>query len=576
VPHCVNASHELKVRSKVFAWATCAFLSMVFCATLSMDGCASATSSSSPATTGTGTGTTGTGTTGGGTGTPGPKATVTASARLLDQTTFGPTTADMSNVETIGIPAYLAAQYQAAQTALPVLPATLPTQCTNNPTACLESEFWQTSITAPDQLRQRVALSLSEIFVTSTQTVNANSMVTYYNMLGKDAFTNWRTIMEDVTLSTSMGAYLNMLNSAKPPTGQIANENFAREMMQLFSTGIDLINPDGSLKLDSTGNPIPVYTEAQVQAFARVYTGWTYAKAGGGSPPNFPYGTANYTLPMAAVETAHDMTQKVLLNGTVLSASQTAAMDLKSGLDNLFAHPNLPPFVCRQLIQHLVTSSPSPAYVERVATVFADNGAGVRGDMQSVLTAIFTDLEARAGDTNAAFDSGHLREPILYITAALRGLNYTSSNTDATNLWAYTPLTSYAISLGQEPLRSASVFNFFPPEYIIPSSTLNAPEFSLENSATVVLRLTLADHFAGNHVSGFTTTSLGAAGSLGLLAKTPADLVDALGMMCLHGQMSSAMRTSILSAINGLTDQGQRARVATYLVLSSSQYKILH
>jgi len=539
---------------------------------VSLSGCG-AGASTAATTTGGGGGGTGTGGSGG--GTTGPKATVTASARLLDQTTFGPTLSDMTHVESVGIPAYLNEQYALPQTALAVLPAPAPVQCMNNVTPCMESEFWQASITAQDQLRQRVALALSEQFVTSTQMVDSRSMVKYYNTLGADAFTNWRKIMEDVTLSTAMGNYLNMLQSAKPPSGQIANENFGREMMQLFSTGIDALNADGSTKLDGGGKPISVYSEAQVQAFARVYTGWTYAKADGTAPTTYPNYLQNFNYPMVAVDNAHDMTQKVLLNGTTLSPGQTAAQDLKGALDNIFAEPSLPPFVCRQLIQHLVTSFPSPAYVQRVATVFADNGSGVRGDMKSVLTTIFTDIEARAGDTNMAFDGGHLREPILYITAIMRGLGYTSTNTDPTNLWAYIGLDGYASSLGQEPLRSASVFNFFPPEYVIPASKLNAPEFSLENTASVVLRLSQADRFATNHISGF-TADFTPTGTLGVLAAVPATLVDSLGMMFLHGQMPTTMRTNLIGAISGLTDNGQRARVATYLVLSSSQYKVIH
>ena len=200
----------------------------------------------------------------------------------------------------------------------------------------------------------------SEIFVVSTNSVNARSVTTYQNMLAKDAFTNFATIMKDVSLSPAMGGYLNMLNSNKPATGQIANENYPRELMQLFTTGIDTLNPDGTLQLDSSGNPIPVYTETQVQAFARAYTGWTYANSTGGASTKFPNGTANYDFPMAAVESAHDTTAKILLNGTTLPAGQTAEQDLAGALANIFAHSNVGPFVCRQLIQHLVDQQSQP------------------------------------------------------------------------------------------------------------------------------------------------------------------------------------------------------------------------
>ncbi|MBS1813381.1 MAG: DUF1800 domain-containing protein [Acidobacteria bacterium] len=505
-----------------------------------------------------------------------PAATVTAAARLLDQTSFGPTTDSIAHVQTVGLQGYLKEQFALPATTLPAVPATLPAQCSNTPVACVESEFWEASLTANDQLRQRVALALSEQWVTSTQSVNGNAVLAYYNVLLNDAFSNWRTIMEDVTLSPSMGLYLNMLNSAKAPAGQIANENFAREMMQLFSTGLYMLNDDGTEKKDANGNSIPVYTEAQVQAFAKAYTGWTYAAADGSSPANFPNRTVNYTSPMAPVESAHDMTQKTLLNGTVIPAGGSARNDLKIALDNIFAHENLPPFVCRQLIQHLVTSTPSDAYVARVAAVFRDNGKGVRGDMKAVLTAILMDTEARAGDTNSAYDGGHLREPIFYITSVMRALGYSSTITDPANLWRYTSLSTQAAALGEEPLRSASVFNFFPPEYVIPETTLNAPEFSLENTASVTLRLTLADKLATNKLSNFKTTAFSSGGTLYSLAGSPGDLVDTLGVMFLHGQMPSNMRTTIVNAITGISDPATRARVATYLVMSSSQYKVMH
>jgi uncharacterized protein (DUF1800 family) len=368
-----------------------------------------------------------------------------------------------------------------------------------------------------------------------------------------------------------MGGYLNMLNSAKAPAGQIANENYARELMQLFTIGIDQLNDDGTLKLDGSGNPIQNYTEAQVQAFARAYTGWTYATSTGGSPTKFPNGTPNYFAPMAAVESEHDATAKTLLNGTVLAAGQTAEEDLNGALANIFNHPNVGPFVCRQLIQHLVTSNPSPAYVSRIAAVFANNGSGVRGDMQAVIRAILEDTEARAGDSDATYDGGHLREPILWITNFLRGVGFT--NTDPNG--SYFSLSNYSNNLNERPYRSGSVFNFFPPSYVIPQTTLNAPEFDLENTASAILRLSLANTMVFNKITGF-NVDLSATGTLGqIAAASPANLVDTLGTMFMHGQMPSDMRTEILNSISGLST-AQQVRVATYLVITSSQYKIMH
>jgi len=500
-------------------------------------------------------------------------AAIPAAARLLDQATFGPTLNDIQHVQTIGLDAYITEQFNTPDTPLANIPSPLPALClsANTPTNCEESEWWQTVLTGHDQLRQRVALALSELFVISSNSDNATTITYYHNTLAQDAFTNFATIMHDVTVSPGMGAYLNMLNSNKPPTGQIANENYARELMQLFTIGLFELNQDGTMQLDGSGNPIPTYTQAQVQAFARAYTGWTYATAAGGVPTKFPNGTPNYLAPMVAVETAHDTTAKTVLGGTVIPAGQTAEQDLSDALNNIFNQPNVGPFVCKQLIQHLVTSTPSPAYVARISAVFANNGDGVRGDMQPVIRAILEDQEARAGDTNPAYDGGHLREPMLWMTNFLRAVGFT--NTDANG--SYFSLSNYSNNLTERPYRSGSVFNFFPPSYVIPQSTLNAPEFDLENTATAILRLSLADSLVNNKISGF-TINLSASSSLGqIAAANPGNMVDTLGVMFMHGQMPANMRSQILSTINGL-GTAQQVRVATYLVISSSQYKVIH
>jgi uncharacterized protein (DUF1800 family) len=505
------------------------------------------------------------------------KATITAAARLLDQATFGPTVTDIAHVQQVGIDAYLSEQFKVAQTLEPDIPATPTAICTaTNFLPCQQSEWWKTALTGPDQLRQRVAFALSEIFVVSSIVLDARFITPYQNILVKDAFGNFSTLLNDVSLSPAMGAYLNMLNSNKPASGQIANENFARELMQLFTTGINLLNPDGSLQLDAGGNPIPVYTQAQVQAFARAYTGWTYATSTGAAPTNFPNGTVNYDSPMAAVESAHDTTAKTLLNGTVLPAGQSAEQDLSGALANVFQQPNVGPFVCRQLIQHLVASNPSAAYVTRVSAIFADNGSGVRGDMQAVIRAILEDPEARAGDTSSTSDGGHLREPALYVTDVLRGL----SATNTSSVGDYSSPGNYVSALGERPYASPSVFNFFPPNYVIPGTTTNAPEFAQENTANAILRLTLADNLVYNRISSF-TIDLSATSSLGVIASQTGvalvdagNLVDALGVIFMHSQMPAQMRSELVNHVATLTNIPQRVRVATYLVITSSQYKV--
>ncbi|WP_232298821.1 DUF1800 domain-containing protein [Granulicella tundricola] len=506
------------------------------------------------------------------------KVPVAAASRLLDQATFGPTLADIQHVQTVGLDGYLTEQFATPATVLADVPNPQPATCTNVPANCAQSEWWQAALTGQDQLRERVAFALAEMFVISSNSVNGYTITPYQNLLTKDAFGNFSTVMKDVTLSTGMGAYLNMLNSYKPGNGQIANENYSRENMQLFTIGINELNEDGTATLDGSGNMIPAYTQAQVQAFARAYTGWTYATATGGSPTKYPNGTANFDMPMAAVESAHDVTAKVLLNGTTLPANQTAEQDLDGALANLFAHKNVGPFVCKQLIQHLVASNPSGAYVKRVATVFADNGSGVRGDLKAVVYAILMDPEARAGDTNTAAEGGHLREPVLYLANVMRGLGY--SNTDPNGYYA--TLSNYSGNLSEKPYAAGSVFNFFPPSYVIPGTTVNAPEFSLENTASAVLRLTLANSLVYNGISGF-TVDLSATSALGIMASKTGNaatdsgnLVDALGTIFMHGQMPTNMRTAIVNHVMTLTNIPQRVRVATYLVITSSGYKVMH
>src|SRR5882757_1374410 len=355
-----------------------------------------------------------------------PPVSLAAATRLVDQTTFGPTLSAVQNVQQLGVAAYLAQQFATPTTRMPAIPNPPVAICPNGTHACAQSAFWKNALTANDQLRQRVAFALSEIFVVSTAMVNARTIPSYQNLLADDAFGNFRQLLNDVTTSPAMGAYLNMLNSNAAPAGQIANENYARELMQLFTTGLYRLNADGSLQLDGQGMAQPVYTQAQVQAYARALTGWTYANATGGVPTSFPNGVPNFDQPMRAIEVAHDMSAKALLSGVTLPAGQTAEQDLSGVIDSIFNHPNVGPFVGRQLIQHLVTGNPSPTYVGRVAAVFANNGSGVRGDMKAVLKGILNDPEARAADSDPTAAGGHLREPILYFTGILRALQFTN------------------------------------------------------------------------------------------------------------------------------------------------------
>jgi uncharacterized protein (DUF1800 family) len=367
-----------------------------------------------------------------------------------------------------------------------------------------------------------------------------------------------------------------MVNNDKPnPTANThANENYARELMQLFTLGLYALNADASLKLDSSNKPIPTYDQNEVQAFARAFTGWTYP-----TQPGMTLMKHNPTYwlgPMEALDSNHDTAAKTLLSGTTLPAGQTALQDLNGALDDLFNHPNIGPFVSKRLIQHLVTSNPSGAYVRRVADVFASGnfagfGSGQRGDMKAVIAAILLDPEARRGDdpNTAVATDGHLREPILYIANLLRAFGAASDGAGPVN---------FASSLSEPPLRSPSVFNFFPPDYQIPGTTLLGPEFNLQTTATSLARINFVNSFVYGAIGGGTSVDFT---PYATLAGTDVNqLVDSLNTLLLHGTLSSSARASIVAAVNavpsGATQHLNQAKAAIYVITSSSQYQVEH
>jgi len=502
--------------------------------------------------------------------------TVSAAVRFLEQSTFGPTPALVTQVQQTGFPEFLTGQFAASGSTYPdpasTVTSLLPTQ----------QVFFTNALNNPDQLRQRVALALSEMWVTSGFTVPPQGMAPYMRLLLQDAFVNYRTLMNDVSLSPAMGLYLNMVNNDNPPSGQHANENYARELMQLFTLGLDQLNEDGTLQLDSGGNPIPTYTQANVEAFALAYTGWTYPTQTGMTLAK--HNPAYWIGPMVPFETNHNMTAKVLLsvNGTAvtLPAGQSAENDLSGALDNIFAQPGLPPFVCKQLIQHLVSSNPSSAYVKRVADVFTSGtfsgggvtiGSGQRGDMQAVIAAILLDSEARRGDSTATANpgDGHLREPILYIANILRAFGAATDGAAPAN---------FGSSMSESVMDSPSVFNFFPPDYGIPGTSLLGPEFDLETTATTLVRANFINSFVYGSIGAGTTVSFTTYANLAANPNASGQLLDSLNALLLHNSMTSDARASILAAVNavptGSTQNLLRAQAAIYLILSSSQYQV--
>jgi uncharacterized protein (DUF1800 family) len=538
---------------------------------------------------------------GGSSGSPSPAATqpttpatgAADAARLLEQATFGVTASDVAHVQSVGIDAYLNEQmaYPPTQyTGYSYTPHTAPAGCigdgSNPPDASslcardqysafqVQRDFFIHALNNPDQLRQRVAFALSQIMVVSSVEIyEAYGLANYQNVLLRDALGNYRTLLQDVALSPTMGHYLDMANSdeTNPQNGTVPNQNFAREVLQLFSIGLVELNSDGTQQLDANGAPIPTFDGTTIEGFASVFTGWSY--------PPLPGAVSQWTNPidfdgtMVAFPDHHQPGTKALLNGYTVPANQTPGQDLTDALDNIFNHPNVGPFISQQLIQHLVTSNPSPGFVARVAAVFANNGAGVRGDLSAVVRAILTDTEAR-GAAPATELFGHLREPALFITSTLRSLGGQSDGVLP---------RSASSAMGQPIFSPDTVFSFYPPSYQIPGTHTVAPEFGIDNAATALARANFINTVimqSGAAPNPTVTGSTGTTINLAPLssATDTAALIAQLNQLLMHGTLPSDASNIILTAANSAaansTDPLAAARSAAYLILTSAQYQV--
>ncbi|HEY2614243.1 MAG TPA: DUF1800 family protein [Chthoniobacterales bacterium] len=498
--------------------------------------------------------------------------TLADAGRFLSQSTFGPTDELIALVQKQGFDGFLNDQFAA-----PVSShlAFVDASGVNPPTITQTNDAWWTyAISAPDQLRQRVAFALSEFFVVSNSTKNLGNqpgaLPGYMDVLVKGAFGNFRQLLEDVTLNPAMGRYLDMLKNKKgdPARNTLPNENYGREIMQLFSIGLYDLNLDGSLTLSSSGFPIATYDQGAVLGNAAVFTGWTYAQTGTAifNPP------ANWRNPMLNVASQHSTDAKQILNGVLLPAGQSAAQDLKTTLDTIFNQPSVGPFFCTQLIQRLVTSNPSPGYIYRVASVFNDNGHGVRGDLKAVVRAILMDYDAR-GSARTDQGAGHEREPVVRLTNLLRAFHASSADDKFS-------IRNANANLGEEAMHSPSVFNFFSPDFAAPGAIaeagLRSPEFEITTETTVAT--------TANYLRNAIYGSLGPASdriTLDLsteqtLAADPAQLVDHLNALLMAGGMSSEMRTLLINAITQIpaNNPAERAKTALYLVINSPEFVV--
>ncbi|MBN8817079.1 MAG: DUF1800 domain-containing protein [Sphingomonas sp.] len=496
----------------------------------------------------------------------------TQASRFLGQATMGATRTTIDGLISRGIDGWLTDQFAMtrATSHFDWLTANGYDAAANiNSQNGFDTTMWRQLIVEPDQLRQRVGMALLDMLVVGIDAVNTNwqafATAAYVDVLLDNAFGNFRTIMDAITTNAAMGSFLTFLGNRKAnaTTGAQPDENYARELMQLFTIGLYQLDMDGSLKT-SGGNPIETYTPADVSGLARVFTGLNYSSSDSTTP-------ARYKVPLV-MQASINETGVANFLGTSTTGGGMAA--IKVALDTIFAHPNVPPFVSKQLIQRLVTSNPSPAYVGRVSAIFANNGSGVRGDMKAVIKAILTDSEARDDSALTAANAGKIREPIVRLTGWARAFGVTSP----ANTWPFGNTSSMSTRIAQSPGRSPSVFNFFRPGYSPPATAISAaglvaPEFQITNEQSVVAYInyfqSLIANGSGDAKPDYTSILTKASDSTAL--------VNEVNIVLAAGQLSSATQASIKTAVDSISATAtngpiNRVGVAILLTMASPEY----
>ncbi len=497
-----------------------------------------------------------------------------AASRFLTQATFGPDTASIERLLRIGYTEWLREQLDAP---LSLHRPELETRSFGGESiqqAHRQAMWWRHAMTAPDQLRQRMAFALSQIFVISDR---AGALVNdpiglahYYDLLVQHAFGDYRALLEQVAVSPQMGNYLSHLRNRKPETGSNVrpDENFAREIMQLFSIGLVMLEQDGTVRRDGQGVPVPSYGQDEIVGLAHVFTGWTYAGS-----TSFTEGRPNYR-PMMNFEEFHDRGTKVVPAGGLLSANRDAAAELSDLLDRLAAHPNVAPFMSKQLIQRFVTANPSRGYVARVAGIWNDNGQSQRGDLGAVVRAILLDEEAMTGHRSSPTTFGKPREPLLKQTAVWRAFHARA------DVGGY-DYTNAELDWDQAPLRAETVFNFYRPDHQpqggLASRGLAAPEYQILTHTSITAQTNKLYASVDRHRGAGGTDARQILLDLApetALASDPAALVDHLNVLLLGGTMSLEMRTILIAHAEGEAELRARAADVIYLIVSSPEFAV--
>ncbi len=513
-------------------------------------------------------------------------------ARFLTQASFGATgEAQVQALASQGYERWLWDQFQTpAASHLDYLQSQKPREINkDNPQGRFSEEMsyeavWRQWLEGQDQLRGRMSWALLQIFVISNVApdIRPLAMSSYMDMLNRNAFGNYRQLLEEVTLHPAMGYYLNMLESEKEDTktGTSPNENYAREVLQLFSIGLYQLNMDGTRKLNA-GSPISTFGEPEIKGFAKAFSGWSYGSLDNKNNKLFhdhdDEADNNWLVPLKAWAAYHSPGEKLLLNGQKLAAGGSPEQDMKAALDAIFNHPNVPPFISRQLIQRLVTSNPSPAYVQRVAQVFVDNGSGVRGDLKAVARAVLLDAEAR--DITKAADPtfGKQREPVIRMANLLRAT--AAKSQDGTNRIHY--LDSADEGLGQSPLLAPSVFNFYSPFYTPPGEAARqgvvAPEFQITTEISVVGSLNFFSRLINDQGYGNDKSKVKMDFAAWEAAAANRDaLLDKANTVLFAGGMSTTTRATMAKAIDRInaTDKTRRVKAALMLTAVAPDFVI--
>jgi hypothetical protein len=478
-----------------------------------------------------------------------------AASRFTTQAAFGPRPDLVEHIQKIGFDAYITEQLRQPSV----------TYINNTSSSQYLLDFIGGATKGNSLLRQRVALGFQSIFVTN----QANFSPSFTNLemkLENDAGGNFRQLLDDITSDPSLTTFLNLPgNRASTTQFDQPNQNFARELLQLFTLGPLMLNDDGSFQVDGNGNTIPTYTQDTVIALTRVLTGWSYATPVSAS--DTAYGI-DYSQPLASVENWHDHNAKVLFGSINLPTGQSAVLDRQIALDAIFNHPNLPPFICRLLIQRMVKSNPSPAYIQRIATVFRDDGAQVRGNLGAVIRAILLDPEARKGDTTQSPDDGFLQQPLLFQLFAMNALQDVTGDNQKIYLAGY---------LGEAMGSSPTVFYYFSPSYNVPGTSINSPEFMLFNNISAVQRSQALWGIVTGTIRGYTREYQPSSWLFTKFTNVP-DMVEALNHLLYHGQMSQEQQAVIINYCAQLNPFDVRSQLesAIFLALNGDSNNISH